>query len=180
MSRDQKYTNQFGCSLRPTECRCSAVTLSHLTQSACAPRFLPVRDVAVAVVTQPGNSRGDAANCRYSGLLGWTVWADLPLQSRSVLNWFTGIVWNFVYCTVSAFWWSINPLTAKDHYRSRTAPLISKCCILYMNRTYISTEYFKYGLFSPSFKNIICFVSLKYLVPVLFTLYIQGVLKLKQ
>jgi len=43
-------------------------------------------------------------------LLGWTVRADNPLHSHSVLNCFTGIVWNFVYWTVIAWWWSIKPL----------------------------------------------------------------------
>ena len=77
----------------------------------------------------------------------------------------------------------INPLTPKDHYSGRTAPLTSKCCILYIYPTNIGTEYFKHDiLYSPFFSllNAVCFIILNYLVPVLFTFYIQSVLKLKK
>ena len=68
-----------------------------------------------------------------------------------------------------------------DHYSGRTAPSTSKRCILYIYSTNISTEYFKHGIYSPFFplQNAVCFVVLTYLVPVLFTFYIQSVLKLK-
>ena len=73
----------------------------------------------------------------------------------------------------------INPLKPDDPYRGRTAPLTSKCCILYIYSTNIGTEYFKHGIYSPFFplQNALCFIILTYLVPVLFTFYIQGVLK---
>jgi len=76
----------------------------------------------------------------------------------------------------------INPLTPNDHYRCRTAPLKAKNCILYIYLTNISTEYFKHGIYSPfsSLQNAVCFIILKYLVPALFTFYIQDVLKLKK
>ena len=76
----------------------------------------------------------------------------------------------------------INPLTPNDHYRGHTAPLTSKRCILYIYSTNISTEYFKHGIYSPFFslQNAVCFIILTYLVPVLFTFYIRGVLKLKK
>ena len=62
----------------------------------------------------------------------------------------------------------------------RTAPLTSKRCILYIYSTNIGTEHFKHGLYSPFFsvQNAVCFVILTYLVPVLFTFYIQDVIKL--
>ena len=76
----------------------------------------------------------------------------------------------------------INLLTPDDDYSGRTAPLTSKCCILYIYSTNIGTEYFMHGIYSPFFplQNAVCFLNLTYLVPVLFTFYIQGVLKLKK
>jgi len=77
---------------------------------------------------------------------------------------------------------TINPLKPNDPYSGRTAPQTSKRCILYIYSTNISTEYFKHGIYSPFFsiKNAVCFVILTYLFPVLFTFYIQDVLKLKK
>ena len=73
-----------------------------------------------------------------------------------------------------------NPLTPNDPYRGRAAPLTSKSCNLYIYSTNIGTEYFKHGIYSPflSLQNAVCFIILTYLVPVLFTFYIQGVLKI--
>ena len=66
-----------------------------------------------------------------------------------------------------------------DHYSGRTAPLTSKCCILYIYSTNTGTEYFKHGIYSPflPLQNAVCFKILTYLFPVLFTFYLQGVLK---
>ena len=79
-------------------------------------------------------------------------------------------------------WDHINPLTPNDLYMSRTAPLASKRCILYIYSTDVGTEYFKHALYSPVFslQNAVCFIMLTCLVPVLFTFYIQCVLKLKK
>jgi len=76
----------------------------------------------------------------------------------------------------------INPLTPNDDYSGRTTPLTSKCCILYIYSTNIGTEYFKHGIYRPFFplQNVVCYIIRIYLVPVLFTFYIVGVLKLKK
>ena len=65
----------------------------------------------------------------------------------------------------------------------RAAPQTSKRSILCIYSTSIGTEYFKHALYSPFFfslQNAVCFITLTCLVPVLFTSYIQGVLKLKK
>ena len=77
---------------------------------------------------------------------------------------------------------SFNRLTPNDPYIGRTAPLTSKRCILYIYSTNIGTEHFKNALYSPVFslQNAVCFKMLTCLVPVLFTFYIQDVLKIKK
>ena len=82
---------------------------------------------------------------------------------------------------LQAFSSEINPLNPNDPYRGRTAPLASKRFILYIYSTNIGTEYFKHGIYSPFFSSSKCslFHNSNYLVPVLFTFYIQGVLKTK-
>ena len=76
----------------------------------------------------------------------------------------------------------INLLAPNYDYSGRTAPLTSKCCILYIYSTNIDTEYFKHGTYSPLFflQNADFFINLTHLFPVLFTFYIQDVLKLKK
>jgi hypothetical protein len=76
----------------------------------------------------------------------------------------------------------VNPLTPNDPYCGRTPPLTSKRCILYIYSTNIGTVYFKDGIHSSfiSLQNAVWFIILTYLVPILFTFYIQGVLKLKK
>ena len=76
----------------------------------------------------------------------------------------------------------LNRLTPNDPYMGCTTPLTFKRCILYIYSTNIGTEYFKHALYSPFFslQNSVCFIMLTCLIPVLFTFYIQDVLKLKK
>ena len=80
------------------------------------------------------------------------------------------------------YFFTVNRLTPNDPYVGRTAPRTYKRYILYIYSTNIDTEYFKHALYSPflSLQNAVCFIMLTCLVPVLFTFYIQDVLKLKK
>jgi len=62
----------------------------------------------------------------------------------------------------------------------RTAPLTPKVAFYIFIKKYF--KYFKHGIYSPFYplQNVVCFIILTYLVPVLFTFYIQSVPKLKK
>ena len=112
------------------------------------------------------------------------LFLGLPLNllaPKFIYNTLLGILFSSILCTCPNHHNLFNPLMPKDPYSGRTALLTSKCCILYIYSTNTGTEYFKHGIYClfSSLQNAVYFIILTYLVPVLFTFYIQGMLKFK-
>jgi len=76
----------------------------------------------------------------------------------------------------------INPLTPNNPYKGRTAQLTSKVAFyIFIQQIYVlNTLNMIYTVRFFFLQNAVCFIILTCLVPVLFTFYIQGVLKLKK
>jgi len=77
---------------------------------------------------------------------------------------------------------ALNLLTSNVNYSGRTAPLTSKVAFyIFIQQIQVPNILnMVYNLRFFSFQNAVCFIILTYLVPVLFTFYIQGVLKIKK
>jgi hypothetical protein len=101
------------------------------------------------------------------------------IHGKSFVNLFHLLFLKFSFSSCLSM---VSPLTPNDRYSGRTASLTSKRYILYIHSTNIGTECFKHCIYSPCFplQNAVCFIILTYLVHVLFTFYIQDVLKLKK
>ena len=110
--------------------------------------------------------------CIRYNCLGGISWTN---RRKGMRVWKDALEKDVIECYWTSFYF--NPLTSNDDYSGRTT-LLNVAFYVFIQQT----EYFKHGIYSPFFplQNAVCFINLTYLVSVLFTFYIQGVLKLKK
>ena len=153
--------------------------MSHLGHS-----FVWCRKLRPRKVDQKCTYQHEAITSRSRQLLMMGTWLPETCWEKSrreikntkvTSSWFFLSTLNFQLGRVLTLWRLKTPIV--DY---RTANLQS--CILYIYSTNTVTEYFKRGIYSPSLplQNAGCFIIRTYLVRVLFTFYIQSVLKLKK
>jgi len=111
--------------------------------------------------------------CSYGG------WRGTMHSAASGRLWDSSCTFSFTHRPVS-FIINLSELCVLYIYRT-AVPLPSKCCILHIFSTNISTEYFKHAAHSPFFssKCRLFHNPIFFFVPVLFTFCIQGVVKFK-
>jgi len=148
---------------------------SHLNRGR-SPKLLSIWTIMqILVANSPKKFMHNFSRYSWRQRNHWETLEYRPVRGLFISVFYGNRIWGVQPCAEA----HLNPLTPNDPYRGRTAPLTSKRCILCIYSTNIGTEYFKHGIYSPFFSlhNAVCFTILTYLVPVLFTFYIQSVLK---
>jgi hypothetical protein len=119
-------------------------------------------------------------------MLNWPLCPKLclsVLKSQNLILLYVNVLFDSEFYCVTEWQTQcyINHLTPNIHFSCRTAPLTSGGFILYIYSTNIRTEYFKHAAHSPfsPLQNAVYSIMLPFLVPVLLTFCIQGVLKLQ-